>query len=85
MSGGLRPRKPIKRVHVCFDLISAGRTTNRQLRTTGDELKVAAAGDRIVFRHNLDQILNRLAIRSEPVVRFERLTQRWYMVLDWGK
>ena len=59
-----------------FDLMSVRHTTNWKLGTSSDELKVAATGCRVIFCHDLDQILNRLAVRSEPVVRFKCLTQR---------
>jgi len=34
---------------------------------------------------NLDQVLDCLAVRSEPVVCLERFTQCWSIVLDWEK
>ena len=55
--------------------MSMRHTANRQLGTAGDELKIAAASEGVIFRHDLNQVLDRLAVRVESVVCLKCLDQ----------
>jgi hypothetical protein len=54
-----------------------GRTSNRQLRTTGDELQKVATLLRFKLAHRLEQVAHALAVEVEAVVGFDRVHERW--------